>query len=260
MAQEDLYQVSEEEKFVFDLDGYIVIKDVLSSDEVDELNAIADKKMAAQTGDGGYKNVRKPSTWGTPFQLLMDHPRVMPYLLEFLGPKVRIDHDYLIFMDKGAKRGSLHGGENGNEGDHWYKYRDGVIRTGLTVVTFFTAPAGAGDGGFSCIPGTHKTNFLKSIPKDVRSFERRPHYVRQPEVEAGDVLIFSEALVHGTMPWTADHQRRAFLYKYSPGHSAWSGGYYDLSEYDGLTQQQLRLMAPPSIGKRPDTVLLEEAV
>lgn len=260
MAVDKRYQVSEEEKFIFDLDGYIVLKDVLTSEEVDELNALADEKMATQAEDEGYKNVRQPSAWGAPFQRLIDHSRVMPYLLEFLGPKVRIDHDYLIFMDKGAKRGRLHGGDNGSEGDHWYKYRDGVIRTGLTVVTFFTSPARAGDGGFCCIPGTHKTNFLKSIPQDVRHFERTPHYVRQPEVDAGDALIFSEALVHGTMPWTADHQRRAFLYKYSPGHSAWSGKYYDLSAYDGLTEQQLRLMAPPSIGNRPNTVLEEETV
>ena len=258
MAQEEQYQVSEEEKFIFDLDGYIVIKNVLSSDEVDVLNAIADQKMAEHTGEDGYKNVRQPSAWGAPFQRLLDHPRVMPYLLEFLVSKVRIDHDYLIFMDKGAKRGRLHGGDNGQEGDHWYKYRDGVIRTGLTVVTFFTSPARAGDGGFSCIPGTHKTNFLKSVPQDVRNFERFPHYVRQPEVEPGDALMFSEALVHGTMPWAADHQRRAFLYKYSPGHSAWSGKYYDLSQYENLTEQQVRLMAPPSIGSRTNTVPDEE--
>jgi ectoine hydroxylase-related dioxygenase (phytanoyl-CoA dioxygenase family) len=162
-------------------------------------------------------------------------------------------------MDKGAKRGRLHGGDNGQEGDHWYKYRDGVIRTGLTVVTFFTSPARAGDGGFSCIPGTHKTNFLRSIPQDVRNFERFPHYVCQPEVETGDALMFSEALVHGTMPWAGDHERRAFLYKYSPGHSAWSGNYYDLSDYENLTEQQLRLMTPPSIGKREDTVQVKEA-
>lgn len=29
---------------------------------------------------------------------------------------------------------------------------------------------------------------------------------------------------HGTLPWTAKHQRRAVLYKLSPGHMAFSGG------------------------------------
>lgn len=259
-ATAQLTPVSDEEKFIFDLEGYIVIKNVLSKNEVDELNAIADQKMAAKPDDNGYRNVGKPSSWGLPFQNLLDHPRILPYLLEFIGLKVRIDHDYCIFMLKGASRGRLHGGDNGGEGDHWYKYRDGVIRTGLTVVTFFTTPAHTGDGGFCCIPGTHKTNFLRSIPQDVRNFERHPHYVVQPEVEAGDALIFTEALVHGTMPWTADHERRAFLYKYSPGHSAWAGTYYNPADYSHLTEQQLRLMASPSIGNRPDTVQKEVVV
>jgi len=243
--------MTSEEKFIFDLDGYIVIKDVLTKDEVDALNAITDEKQKQK--DAG-EEVGPPSTWGPLFLNMVDHPEVLPYLIEVIGPKVRIDHDYTIFMEKGQSRGRLHGGDNGSEGDHWYKYRDGVIRTGLTVATYFGAPAGSGDGGFCCIPGTHKTNFLKSIPQDVKEFKRTPHYVRQPVADAGDVLIFSEALVHGTTEWTADHQRRTYLYKFSPGHSSWAKTYYDTSRYEGLTEQQVRMMTPPSIGGRPTTV------
>ena len=43
-------------------------------------------------------------------------------------------------MNQGDKGGNLHGGE-GHEGDHWYKYRDGRMRNGLSVVTFFLTPA-----------------------------------------------------------------------------------------------------------------------
>jgi len=243
--------MTSEEKFIFDLDGYIVIKDVLTDEEIATVNQITDEKQKQR--DSG-EEVGKPSTWGPVFKKMIDHPKVLPYLLEFIGPKVRIDHDYAIFMEKGQSRGRLHGGDNGHEGDHWYSYRDGVIRTGLTVVTYFGAPAGPGDGGFCCIPGTHKTNFLTSIPKDIREFERDAHYVRQPAVEAGDVLIFTEALVHGTTQWTADHQRRAYLYKYSPGHSTWANTYYDVDQYEDLTEQQVRMLAAPSIGGRPDTV------
>src|SRR5213596_1449987 len=84
------------------------------------------------------------------------------------------------------------------------------------------SPAAEGDGGFACIPGTHKSHFLNGIPPEVRRFERKAHYVVQPAVEAGDALFFTEALIHGTMTWSAQHERRALLYKYSPGHSAWS--------------------------------------
>ena len=43
-------------------------------------------------------------------------------------------------------------------------------------------------------------NFLDLLPPDVRNYERDAPYVLQPAVEPGDVLIFTEALVHGTMP------------------------------------------------------------
>jgi hypothetical protein len=64
-------------------------------------------------------------------------------------------------------------------------------------------------------------------------------------------------LVHGTMPWRAKHERRALLYKYSPGHSAWSQNYYDLDQFPALTEQQRRILQPPSVGRRPDVLQAE---
>lgn len=243
-----------EEKFIFDLEGYLVIKNVLNADEVARMNQEADVAFPDDGENTGIRRTSKVSQWGPSFQALMDHPKIMPYLIELLGPKVRVDHDYCIFMTEGGRAGRLHGGETDRAPDHWYKYRDGVMRNGLTVVTFFLSHADEGDGGFTCIPGSHKSNFVDNVPDDVRNFERWPQYVRQPAVAAGDALIFTEALIHGTMPWTASHERRALLYKYSPGHSAWSQTYYDPADYQNPTEQQLRLMAAPSVGSRPDTV------
>ena len=73
-------------------------------------------------------------------------------------------------------------------------------------------------------------------------------------IRAGSVLIFTEALTHGTLDWAAPYERRALLYKYSPGHSAWAQNYYGLDEYENLTEQQKRILAPPSVGKRPDVL------
>ena len=84
-----------EEKFAVDLEGYLVIKNVLTNDEVAELNAIIDK--------GDLQG--PPSLWGEPFRRLIDHPNILPYLIEMLGPHVRLDHDYALFMEKGQGRG-----------------------------------------------------------------------------------------------------------------------------------------------------------
>ena len=56
------------------------------------------------------------------------------------------------------------------------------------------------------------------------------------------------------MTWTADHERRALLYKFSPGHSTWSDSFYTPDEFGELTEQQERILAPPCVGKRPDSV------
>jgi len=236
-----------EEKFIIDLDGYMVFKNVLSADQVTQMNTFIDSDCSKG---------RRPSLWSEPFKQLIDHPKILPYLLELIGPNVRLDHDYAIFMDKGDRKGGLHGGEDGgrpggHEGDHWYKYRDGIMRTGLCVVSYMLADAAQGDGGFACIPGSHKSNFTGNIPADVRNYERQPHYVVQPAVQAGDALFFTEALVHGTIPWSAAHQRRSILFKYSPGHSAWNSDYPKAEDYGEISERQRRLLLPPSIGRRP---------
>ena len=253
-----------EEKFTFDLEGYLVIRDVLSTDKIAELDRISNEKFPPSDNyKGGQRSDSDISQWGIPFQSLIDHPKVVPYLVELLGPKFRLDHDYCIFMKTGGPGSTLHGGEWGSaeisEQDHWYRYRDGVMRNGLTVCTFFTTGAEEGDGGLVCVPGSHKSHFLGNLPRDVRTLERVPHYVRQPAVEAGDALIFTEALVHGTSPWTAEQERRAFLYKYSPGHSSWAKTYYDVDAYEGLTEQQKCILLPPSVGGRPNVLQADES-
>ena len=86
-----------EEKFAVDLEGYLVIKNVLTDDEVAEMNAIIDK--------GDLQG--PPSLWGAPLlERLIDHPKILPYLIEMLGPHVRLDQfDYALFMDKRARTG-----------------------------------------------------------------------------------------------------------------------------------------------------------
>ena len=238
---------TEEEKFRFDLQGFIVLPGVLTRAECTLLSELSDTVWPRQPGDGAFRRTEAISRWGGAFLNLIDHPCVLPYLVELIGPRLRADHDYCIFMRSGADGQNIHGGPMRYESDHWYHYHDGVMRNGLMVATWVLNDAEPGDGGFICIPGSHKTNFIDAVPRDVLTQEYRPDYVIQPELRAGDVLLFTEALIHGTATWRGSQERRALLYKYSPPHSSWAKVPYNLQHYPDASPQQQRLMAPASV-------------
>ncbi len=102
--------LTDEDKFLFDLRGFLVVKNVLDRDECERLIRLADAVWPRQPDDGPMRRFNGILSWGQPFIDLMDHDRLLPYLIELLGSRLRIDHDYCIFMRKDATRNALHGG------------------------------------------------------------------------------------------------------------------------------------------------------
>ena len=70
--------------------------------------------------------------------------------------------------------------------------------------------------------------------------------------KAGDVVIFTEAMTHGTLPWTASHERRSILFKYSPGHASWGQGRYDDELRNLMADEDQRLMLEPALRCKPE--------
>ena len=250
--------MTDEEQYLFDLTGYLVIKDVLHRPELEELNEAMD--LRDTWGDlkgreeGPHMNHLKMHIgplldWGEPFRRLMKHPVTLLYLSELIGEKMRLDHEYAILMRKGATENRLHGGGTPYDPSQYYHFRNEKMHNGLTVVLYALADASTGDGGFCCIPGSHKSNF--PCPEPFKSLEKRGLWLVQPPLKAGDVLIFSEALTHGTLPWTAEHERRSLLFKYSPGHQAW-GRAYNRGADENMDETQRLLMEPPYVSRRKE--------
>jgi len=68
------------------------------------------------------------------------------------------------------------------------------------------------------------------------------------------MVIFNEATLHGTLPWTADHPRKSLLIRYSPKYLHFAGGFYstELPEWvSELTEAQQATLEPPYIYNRP---------
>ncbi|GIX06450.1 MAG: hypothetical protein KatS3mg115_0853 [Candidatus Poribacteria bacterium] len=242
--------MTEHERYFFDVNGYLVLRGVLDRQEAERLNTVVDaQNLPVPTDDIHSQRFGGFFLWDEGFRKMIDHPRVLDVLVELLGPKLRLDHAYGIVMTRGNVGLNLHGGGTPYDPAQYYVFRNGQMYNGLTVALWTLVDVGPEDGGFCCIPGSHKANF--PLPRDVRSYEACLDWIHQPTLQAGDVLIFTEALTHGTLPWKAPHDRRAVLLKYAPGHEAWGRVRPIPPELEEkLTERQKRLFEPPYVWQR----------
>ena len=101
---------------------------------------------------------------------------------------------------------------------------------------------------FAAFRASHKVNY--PCPQEIREAHVEAGCVVVPEAKAGSVVIFTEALTHGTAPWRAAHQRRSLLFKYSPGQQSWSKSHIEPPDGVALTERQALLFEPPYFNAR----------
>jgi hypothetical protein len=156
---------------------------------------------------------------------LIDHPSVLPYLEKLIAEREKgvewegrfyLSHEYGLQYKPDDWGFGFHNG--GAPAKPWLRYhvQDGEIYCNLTCVTWCLTDVLEGEGGFGCLPGSHKAHF--PAPEEIRELKLTPDTVHQPVVNAGDAIIFSEALIHGPLPYSGESDRLALFYKYTPGH------------------------------------------
>jgi len=235
---------TDEERYRFDLQGFVVRRGALSAAEVQRLHSEIDALALPDAADSiqSQRFVGLLEAGGL-LRDLMDHPAVLDIVRELCGPQVRLDHAYGITMAPGTSGLGLHGGAIPFDPAQYYLVDGTGIHTGLVAVQWAVSDHAPGDGGFCCVPGSHKAQF----PRPASMALDHP-LVREVPLFAGDVVLFTEALTHGTLPWKAAHQRRSVLYKYSPGSSSWDRRPVCTPEtLPLLTERQRRLCQPPSV-------------
>lgn len=284
------------QQYLFDVQGYLVIKNALSAEEVAALNRLIDQQnlpppevsprfgsaptlgssllAAEDVPESKPENKTKGDRtatvgagfldWGQPFCDLLDHPAIMPVLRFRLGDAFRLDRLYGMYMRQGMSYGVLHAdyGATSKQAEvgpgEYYAFRSNQIYDGFIVVAWALSDAGGELGGFCCIPGSHKSNYR--LPRQIdENFEESP-YVVVPEMPAGSVVLFTESLTHGTSSWHAEHERRSVLYKYCVSHMAWTSKRVELPSSVELTPRQQILFREPGDPLRHFPSLFEEAV
>jgi ectoine hydroxylase-related dioxygenase (phytanoyl-CoA dioxygenase family) len=236
-----------EERYLFDLQGYLTIPDALSAAQLARLNAIIDEGIARET-PADMRTHRFGDLLGRDpaFLELIDNPAVVAVLGEIIGRDFRLDHTYadVIRSGDGPIGTVLHGGMVPFRPSEYYLVTNGEIHSGLVAVAFNLKDVGPEDGGFACVPGSHKSAF--AFPEQWKHLSELHPCVRRVTGPAGTAIVFTEAMVHGTLPWHGKDERRTVFYKYSPAAVSWAAEYYDPSEYNGLTPRQRAILESPN--------------
>ncbi|MBH8555104.1 phytanoyl-CoA dioxygenase family protein [Nostocaceae cyanobacterium CENA357] len=240
--------MTEFERYLFDLQGFLIIENVLNSEQIKAIQALLDQQIELQDHPGAtFLRFDGLLSWGKPYQELIDHPQITPYLSELLGEQFRLDHDYIHIIRQGIGPigAHLHGGGTPYDPCQYYLFQNGRMYNGLTTVAYELNDVHPGDGGFGCIPGSHKSNL--PLPQKWKNLEFPCECVQAISVKAGSAIIFTEALTHGTLPWRGLGDRQTLFYKYSPYSSAWARYYYNLDDYPNLTASQQKILRTPGV-------------
>jgi hypothetical protein len=247
--------ISATEQYLFDLHGFIVVRGALQDQEVARINTLIDDhgldRPTKRTRFGRYAGFMEQDQ---AFRSLIDHPPIMPYLDAWVRSgigswHVRLDHVYFIFSEPGDPGEYLHLGGAPYIPSCSYHVRYGDVFSGLTVVSYVLNEVPAGQGGFACIPGSHKANY--ACPSQIAERMDKSCIVA-PSVKPGDAIIFTEALTHGSLPWTASHMRRVLFYKYSPSFMTWMLPRWSQALLEQCSPAQRKILEPPHVSDEPD--------
>jgi len=259
-------------RFLFDLNGFVVLRGVLALEEVEAMNKAVDAKIgqakertssvrntgkdSALAGDGTRGRIDLGGLLGwegelsEPFRRILAHPRLAVYLNALVGQGYRLDHSPLVIVQRQNVEGfSLHGGPVTQCGDPnpslQYRYGNGKIINSLLAVSIQLSGQSSEHGGYCVVRGSHKMNF--PVPLDMVEGRTNREHLFVPDTKPGDVILFSEATVHGAVPWTAETERRIALYRFAPATNAYGRAYVGWpKEYlEGMSAAQRCVMEPP---------------
>ena len=266
--------LTEEEKWSFDLHGYLILKGAVPKEDVKRMVELCDAWHALDDSElppplRTYQDVNtKPTTPRSinnvpyadeVFQRLVLNREIMRAVLALTGNSPQLLSVALVRNTQESDDIQFHGGFAGglrNPANDYQAANGEVFATFLNAgVSLVDVPVGT---GFVCIPGSHKSSFPK--PDHVDIYDGSPT-VANVSVKAGDVVLFTEALCHGARRWTLDEPRRTVFVRYCTSYASWSPGYGPIEEHrDKLSEEvyELLQMAGSQHQKRVVTRLLAE--
>lgn len=220
--------ISDIQRATFDRDGYLIVRDVFSKDEIRALLEASDRAEQRWLADPDrigsdhpfLRRVEPLIEYDDAFVELLDHPGYFPIVRELLGDGIAIIDTAYFVTPSGHGWGAT---------SEWHidEALTGPIGADVPLMAKVSVPlvdlADVDDGPTAVIPGSHLRSYEENppTPPDPRDMKGKVPVL----LSAGDVYIFHGRVHHAAMPNTGGRTRRVLHYNFGhiwmkpwPGH------------------------------------------
>jgi hypothetical protein len=271
---------TEIERYLFDLRGYLVLKGALSRAELAACNATLDE-VQDFVGTGWHGNVhlhhdpkgqeglllQQVYEAGPVWESLLDHPAWYDKAVHFIGsddPENFDGNHGPAFVDecfasvrRPGEAVRLHSGGHVRTIRTQFRYHNGRFHCGQINALMALNDIGPGDGATMLIPGSHKANLPhpQTVPVSLRHEHRSVDGIEgaiEVHLDAGDVLLFVDAIMHGSARRVTPGQRRIAVYRYGPSWGSFRLPFRPSEALlERLTPRRRQLVMPQPPVQRP---------
>jgi ectoine hydroxylase-related dioxygenase (phytanoyl-CoA dioxygenase family) len=190
----------------FERDGFVLIPDALSADELERLSVATDRVWRQEGEPGAPLHRLAFAGLDDAFLELVDHPACLPLVSDVLGWNIYVYHCHLDIhppdpVAEPAWRWHQDGGRQNVE------LESPRPRLSVKVAYFLTDVPTAEHGALRVLPGSHESD---SLPRDSEPTGAVPLLVR-----AGTAVVFDRRLWHARGDNRSDRTRKALFYGYT---------------------------------------------
>ena len=190
----------------FERDGYLVVEDVLDAAEVRTLTAAADRVWREDAPAGGALHRLGFIGRDDAFLELVDHPAILPRVLDLLGWSIYLYHCHLdVHPPAAAGNGAWRWHQDGGRQNVELESPRPLLS--VKVAYFLTDVPSAAHGPLRIIPGSHRSD---TLPRD-----REPAAAVPLLVRAGTAVLFDRRLWHARGDNVSTVTRKALFYAYT---------------------------------------------
>jgi len=208
--------LTEEQQQQWAIDGYLVLKDVLSRDEIKlfskEIDRLHRKHVIRNPDVDSKKGLDRRNLLpdSDVFIELMDHPAVFDLVLDLMGPYIQLSMaEGMIRPPLPDYSGFIH--TDGGPALRHIRVTETSWPLQIKIQYFLTDVSKPNSGNFTLFPGSH----LRPFPEGDKPVMADTPGAVQISANAGDAAVFAHSLWHGVSPNLSKRARKSLIYCYS---------------------------------------------